>query len=225
MTSAAKVYTRRQKTVAILRGIVLVAGIYQLLWGELSVGVGILLALAAIMSPGLVTRNRVRAVPLEFELLLFLMVILQLVIGETLNFYDLVPYYDKLVHFSLPLFLGFMVSLLTYTMYVTGNLRTTVAPALFIIILVTIGVGAVWEIIEYLSDKLTDTYLQGSSTADPLTDTMNDLITDTLGGVFGALLALRYIRAGVRDKNSRLIGLTDELAEDFGGGTEHVAKP
>jgi hypothetical protein len=46
---------------------------------------------------------------------------------------------------------------------------------------------------------------------------MNDLIVDTLGGIFGALLALRFIRSEAGDKSSRLTSLTGEIADDFGG--------
>jgi uncharacterized membrane protein YjdF len=126
-----------------------------------------------------------------------------------------VPYYDKLVHFTLPLFLGYISSMLAYTMYVTGNLRMTAAPAFFIIILVTLGIGAVWEIVEYLWDTFFGTYLQGSLTASPLVDTMNDLIVDTLGGVFGAILAMRYIRAEAGNTDGRLPQLTKEIELGF----------
>jgi hypothetical protein len=209
--------SRREKWVYALRAIVLATGIFQLIFGEHLMGVLILVSVLAISLPRVVTRGRVRALPLEFELILFIMVMLQFVVGETLNFYDFVPYYDKLVHFSLPFFLGYITALLAYTMYVTGNLRAKVAPAFVIIILVTLGIGALWEIVEYASDVFLGTYLQGSLTANPLVDTMNDLIVDTLGGIFGALLALRFIRSEAGDKSSRLTSLTGEIADDFGG--------
>ena len=87
------------------------------------VGLAILVALVLITVPSLITGGRIRSIPLDFEFILFIMVMLQLVIGETLNFYDNVNYYDKLVHFALPMLLGYITSILVYTMYVTGNLR------------------------------------------------------------------------------------------------------
>lgn len=205
---------RRQKIVAILRVIVLAAGVYQLIREPL-VGVAILLCLAAISFPTLVTRGKVKAIPLEFELILFVMVVLQLVIGETLNFYDNVPYFDKFVHFMLPFFLGFIATMFAYTLRATGALKAGIAPTMFVIFMTTLGIGAIWEIIEYLADVFLGTYLQGSHTASPLVDTMNDLIVDTMGGVFGALLTLFFIRRDGKDKKSRLHGLVKEIKEDF----------
>lgn len=204
----------RTKQVLFLRIIVLLTGIYQLVHEPL-VGVAIMLALVAISFPGLVTRNYIKALPIEFELILFIMVLLQLIVGETLNFYDYVPYYDKLVHFSLPFFLGFIAAMIAYTMYVTGSLRAKPIPTMIIVIFITLGIGALWEIIEYLSDVFLGTYLQGSLTSPPLVDTMNDLIIDTLGGIFGSLLAVFYIRRESSDKKSRLHSLIQEIAKDF----------
>ena len=205
---------RRRKIVAVLRAVVLVTGIYQMI-NEPLVGLAILLSLVAISFPSFVSRGRIKAMPLEFELILFIMVVLQLVIGETLNFYDHVPYYDKLVHFMLPFFLGFIAAMFAYTMQVTGSLKASLLPTMFVVVMVALGIGAIWEIIEYLADVFLGTYLQGSLTASPLVDTMNDLIMDTLGGVFGALLVLRYVKRDGKNKKSRLHALAQEIKKDF----------
>lgn len=205
---------RRRKIVAVLRVISLAAGVYQLI-NEPLVGLAILLCLAAISFPAWLTRGRVKAIPLEFELILFAMVVLQLVIGETLNFYDNVHYFDKFVHFMLPFFLGFIATMFAYTLRATGALKVGLAPTMFVVFMTTLGIGAIWEIIEYLADVFLGTYLQGSHTASPLVDTMNDLIVDTLGGVFGALLTLFFIRRDGKDKKSRLYDLALEIKKDF----------
>lgn len=214
MSKKKDVLARRLKIVAVLRAISIAAGVYQLI-NEPLVGVAILACVAAISFPSWITRNRVKAMPLEFELILFAMIVLQLVIGETLNFYDNVPYFDKFVHFMLPFFLGFIATMFAYTMRVTGALKASLVPTMFVVFMVTLGIGAVWEIIEYLADVFLGTYLQGSHTASPLVDTMNDLIVDTLGGVFGALLTLVFIRRNGKDRESRLPGLVDEIKADF----------
>jgi uncharacterized membrane protein YjdF len=217
-------YERRQRWVYILRTLILIAGVYQLVLGEFLIGLATLVCVGAIALPAFISRGRVKALPLEFEVILFFMVFLQFVIGETFNFYENVPYFDKVVHFTLPLFLGYIVSLLAYTMYVTGNLRATLWPTLVVIVLVTLGVGAIWEIIEYGADVFLGLEAQGSLVGSPLTDTMNDLIADTLGGIFGALLAVRYVRRGRRSQSERLRALTGEISADF-GREPAVAKP
>jgi hypothetical protein len=216
-----KFIKRRETIVRLMRTIILLTGAYQTLFGEFMVGFAILASLVAITVPSLITRGRIKSLPLDFEYILFIMVMLQFVIGETLNFYENVNYYDKLVHFTLPMLLGYITSVLVYTMYITGNLRMTLAPAMVVIVLVTLGIGAFWEIIEYAADQLLGTYLQGSLTSPPLIDTMNDLIVDTLGGIFGAVLALRFARSHDPDKRGRLTALTTELNDDYAKLVKH----
>ena len=150
------------------------------------------------------------------------MVLLQLVIGETLDFYDNVPNYDKFVHFSLPLFIGFMSFIVAYALDQANKL--TVSPLLLLSVLVffTLGVGATWEIIEYTSDQLLDPIfpnlhqLQGNSPESAIHDTMQDLILDFLGGIIGALLGLRYILRKDRSKAPRF----KKLAKSFTSTSE-----
>lgn len=213
---------REKRLIILLRIVAIIAGLYQILFGELVIGIYIMLAMAALMLPGFFTRNYIRSVPYQLELIFSLMVLLSLVIGETLNFYQLIPYYDKFIHFSLPFFVGLIAFLLAYTMHQTGNLRITNGPLIVIIVLLTMGIGATWEIIEYVSDAFINPYLhvfeqlQGSSTESPLVDTMNDLICDMLGGIFGAILGLRYIKSERNNHSSRLKELVNEIAKNFG---------
>jgi len=213
--------TGQKKLIVLLRITAIIAGIYQIVFGDLVIGIYIMLATAAIMLPGLFTRNYIKSVPLELELIFSIMVLLQLVIGETIGFYHLVPFYDKFVHFSLPFFIGLIGFLLAYTLHKTGGLRMTTGPMLFIIVLLTMGIGATWEIIEYTSDTFLSPHitflghLQGNASETPLVDTMNDLIFDMFGGIFGAVLSLRYIRAKSRNKNSRLTMLMKEIVNSF----------
>jgi hypothetical protein len=201
--------------------------LYQIFFGDLVIGLYIMLATAAIMLPGVFTRNHINSVPLQLELIFSIMVFLQLVIGETLGFYHLVPYYDKFIHFSLPFFIGLIGFLLAYTLYKTGGLRMTTLPLIVIIVLVTMGIGAMWEIIEYTSDTFLSPHatslgrLQGNASESPLSDTMNDLIFDMMGGIFGAVLGLRYIRAESRNKNSRLSILVKEIVSSFSRKDKH----
>lgn len=214
-------HSRQLTLVILLRVVSLCAGVYQLILGEFVIGVYILLAMGALLLPKLFTRNHIRSVPLELEMIFSVMVLLALVLGETFNFYQLIPYYDKFIHFSLPLFTGFMGFLLAYTMHVSGGLHMRTVPLIVIIVLVTMGIGATWEIIEYLSDTLIAPHtnifghLQGSPTESRIDDTMFDLMFDMLGGIFGALLGLRYIESGRKNKNSRVPALIKEIVSGF----------
>lgn len=207
--------------ILLLRLSAILSAAYQIVFGNLVLGIYILLATAALMAPGVFTRNYIRTVPLQIEIIFFLMILLQFVVGETLNLYRTVPYYDKLVHFSLPFMVGLISFLIAYTLDRTGNLKMSTGPLMVIIVLMTLGIGAVWEIIEYLTDVFLNPRLdslgalQGNFSEPPIVDTMNDLILDVAGGIFGAILGWRYIKNGQAKKSERLSRLVNEIASNF----------
>lgn len=183
----------------LLRALTFAFGLYQLLFAERFIGLAIITSTAFLISPSLFTKNNLTDIPLEFEFLFFIMVFLQYVIGETRNFYDTVPYYDKVVHFILPFFISFIGFVITYTLYFSGKLKVAVGTMVMVTIVITLGLGALWEIVEYGNDIISDQFFpgrfhaQGSLTEDALHDTMNDLVADLLGGVGGSFLSAGYI--------------------------------
>jgi hypothetical protein len=208
-----------ERKIAIILGfLILLSGIYQTFFGEQSLGLLILLSWVVITVPGFFTRNYIRYFPLEIEILLFIMVVLQFIIGEVHHFYSQVPYYDNITHCLFPLFLGIIGFLIFYTMYVTKKIQTSMTAMMIIIIFITIGIGAAWEIFEYSSDVLIYPrvegwhHFQGNAQQDALNDTMTDLIYDTLGSVFGALLGLWVMKKNY-GKNGRMKELVDEVNE------------
>lgn len=193
----------------IMRTFLLIAGIYITLFGgangaERIFGILILVALAIINAPAFLTRNRIRALPVEIEILLLAMVLFELVGGDALGLYVKLPHYDNFMHFMLPLYIALIGMMLVYTMYYYGRLKASLAGMAILIVIVTIGLGGVLEMGEYTYDKYLsqgplgeitgNTQMQGSPTQDAHDDTMNDLFTDTAGGIVGALLGILLIR-------------------------------
>ena len=193
----------------IMRIFLLIAGIYITIFGgvngsERIFGILILVALAIINTPAFFTRNKIRALPVEIEILLLAMVLFELVGGDALGLYVKLPHYDNFMHFMLPLYIALIGMMLVYTMYYYGRLKASLAEMAILIVIVTIGLGGVLEMGEYTYDKYLsqgpigqitgNTQMQGSPTQDPLDDTMNDLFTDTAGGIVGALLGVLLIR-------------------------------
>lgn len=205
----------------ILRIIATIAGVYQLAFGEKGIGMMTLLSVAAITVPSVVTRGNIKSIPIQFELIFIIMVMIQLVIGETLDFYNNVPYYDKFVHFSLPFFIGFMSFIIAYTLDQTGKLSISTIPLLLILIFFTLGVGALWEIIEYTTDHFINpligrhSQLQGSVVESAIDDTMKDLILDMLGGIFGALLGLWYVLTKNKKNESQFKTMVSDISQNY----------
>ncbi|MGB9937254.1 MAG: hypothetical protein ACPK7O_05990 [Methanobacterium sp.] len=209
-----------------LRIFLLIAGVYILIFGgangaERIFGLLILIALAIINAPAFFTRGRIRALPVEIELLLLAMVLFELVGGDALGLYVKLPHYDNFMHFMLPLYIALIGMMVIYTMYYYGKLKASYASMAFVIVMVTIGFGAVLEMGEYTYDKYLsngpigqitgNTQMQGSSTQSPLDDTMNDFFTDTAGGIVGAALGVWLIRRN--EKKGKHWKVADEVGE------------
>ena len=182
----------------ILRIVCFTSGMYQLIFGETIIGIAIVTATLFLVVPHVFTKKRLTNIPLEIELFLFVAVFIQFVLGEARNFYTTIPYYDKFVHLFLPGMIAYMGFVIVYTLYFSGKLKISYGTMVVFTILITVGIGALWEIFEYLSDTLLLPLIpgwhkfQGSLTEGPLVDTMNDLIADTVGGIIGALAASKY---------------------------------
>lgn len=210
----------------ILRIFLLIAGIYILIFGgangaERIFGLLILVALAIINAPAFFTKGRVHAIPVEIELILLSMVLFELVGGDALGLYVKLPYYDNFMHFMLPLYLALIGMMVVYTMYYYGKLKASYGAMAFLIVMVTLGFGGALEIVEYTYDTFLadgpigaitgNTQMQGSPTQDAHDDTMNDLITDTLGGIVGAGIGVWLIRRNEKK------GEHWKVADDVGG--------
>lgn len=209
-----------------MRAFLLIAGIYILIFGgvngaERIFGLLILLALFIIHTPALFTNGRIRAIPVEIELLILLMVLFELVGGDALGLYVSIPHYDNFMHFMLPLYISLIGMMVVYTMYFYGRLKATIPAMVVLIVLVTIGLGGVLEMGEYTYDKYLshtvigqitgNTQMQGSPTQDPLDDTMNDLFTDTAGAIVGAFIGVWLIRRA--EKRGSHWEVADEIEE------------
>ena len=116
--------------------------------------------------------------------------------GEALGAYDAIPWFDNVVHFSLPFFLA-------PTLYI-ALARADVVPdpkdetqlrhyiGIFIVTFALgVALGGIWEIWEWVSDHTIGSELQLG-----LNDTVGDLVADTSGSLCGALLLVCWAGYG-----------------------------
>lgn len=210
-----------QRLAWVLRTLILASGIYQTIFGETAIGIITLICLALIVAPSFFSRGHVAFFPIEVELILFAMVIIQYVIGEARDFYTEVPYYDKFVHAMLPGMLGYIGFLLAYAMVATGRLVAARWAIMGLIVLMSLGAGALEEIAEYTSDMVLYPripgwhHFQGNAQQDPYQDTMTDLVADFVGAIFGALLGAWLIGRAEKRRSQRLPQMVEELHTMF----------
>lgn len=96
--------------------------------------------------------------------------------------------FDWLVHFTFLIAISQLlyVVLENYELHAKKNEKIssmTTPRIILMVLLVGMGIGVWWEIIEFSSDHLLGTHLQLNNA-----DTMGDLIADTLGSLVGGII-------------------------------------
>jgi hypothetical protein len=174
----------------VLRGALAVGAVVSALSGEVSGAVYL-----AVSTAGALAARR-----LQLPRLIDLAFVLALSVtgfGEALGFYDRWPWFDRVVHFVVPM-------LFAPVSYI-GLARADVvldprdqhsdvrrAPALFILsVAFGVALGAVWEISEWSMDAAGWTNLSEGND-----DTVGDLIADTTGSLVGGALLLLWTFKG-----------------------------
>ncbi len=138
-------------------------------------------------------------------------------LGQFGGLYDRWHWYDAFLHFISALAFGLAGFLLLFVYYVHNKLKLPKGIILFFTFFFCLGIGALWEVIEYGIDHVLGTNMQVSS----LDDTMIDLILNGLGaGVAIILCSLYMSRMNIPIVDTAMQTMTEEIIEE----NEQVAK-
>lgn len=163
----------------------------------------LILVITAITIAPIVFRERFAVeIPAEFHLLAVIFVFAALFLGEIRNFYERIWWWDIALHASSGVLLGILGFLLVYVLNENENIDLHMHPrfvALFAFCF-AVAVGALWEIYEFGMDQIFGTQMQKPMFGDPsgLTDTMWDLIVDTLGALTISALGWWHLKRETR---------------------------
>lgn len=163
--------------------------IYERQWATALITVGII---GLMFLPDLLGDRWKVDVPKEFETLALVFVFGALFLGEVRGYYDRFWWWDIALHTTSGLLLGILGFLLVYILNETDRVDLNMRPffvALFAFVF-AVAIGALWEIFEFAMDQIFGTRMQKPMLGDPsgLTDTMWDLIVDTLGALVISVL-------------------------------------
>ncbi len=150
--------------------------------------------IALLVAPPLLARSSRANMPVEVELAALWAAVSDMTLGRFAGLYVGTVWYDKVIHFGNSLLIGLLGFLIIYSLRFTGRLRTSAVVNALVILLLSLGIGAVWEIAEYVADLAFKEGAQGSPGVGALDDTMWDLILDGIGGMVGAFLGPLYMR-------------------------------
>lgn len=157
------------------------------------------LAITAVTFAPLVLGRRFRVIiPPEMELLAITFVFAALFLGEIRGYYVRYWWWDMALHTASGFLLGISGFLLVHVLNEKEEIDVHMKPgfvALFAFMF-AVGIGAVWEIFEFSMDALFGSDMQKEMFGDPsgLTDTMWDLIVDSLGALLISVLGYGYLK-------------------------------
>jgi uncharacterized membrane protein YjdF len=192
----------RRWVVAIVASIMALDLVFILLEGQWLNAFLVTLIMAVILAP-VVFRERLPVnVPAELQILALMFTFAALFLGEVRSYYERIWWWDIALHASSGLMLGILGFLLVYVLNESRNIDLHMRPrfvALFAF-LFAVSVGTLWEIFEFSMDRIFGTRMQKPMLGDEsgLTDTMWDLIVDTLGALLISIFGWWYMRRGAR---------------------------
>jgi hypothetical protein len=136
-------------------------------------------------------------IPTEVQIVAVLFVFATLFLGEVHGYYERFWWWDVVLHTTSGLLLGLVGFMIVYILNEDSHVDLHMQPsfvALFAFFF-AVGLGAIWEIFEFAMDRFFGTNMQPATAGDPsgLTDTIQDLIVDTLGAAIVSLAGWRYL--------------------------------
>lgn len=171
---------------------------YVLLEGQWLSGFLIFAIMLVILAPILFRNHIAVNIPPEFQMLALLFSFAALFLGEIRSYYERIWWWDIALHISSGLLLGILGFLLIFILNESRHIALHMRPRFvaFFAFLFAVAVGALWEVFEFSMDRLLGTNMQKSMFGDPsgLTDTMWDLVVDTIGALAISLYGLFYLR-------------------------------
>ena len=116
--------------------------------------------------------------------------------GEAAGLYDAVGFYDRIVHFIVPMLTSQVVYLCLARLDVLPDphqetTRHHEAGMLVVTFALGLAIGALWEVFEYFSDGVF-----GSDLSTGNADTVGDLIADAAGSLAGGVLMVLWSEKG-----------------------------
>ena len=120
-------------------------------------------------------------------------------VGNILNIYRVIPFYDKVLHFISGILIGF-IGFIIFMNFNKENMKNINKVFLLMFVMsFSIALAGVWEIWEFTTDQSFGFNSQNAS----LIDTMLDIICGTIGGIISLVPVIFYFR----NKKSKFIEL------------------
>tara|TARA_R110000782_G_scaffold37169_7_gene87494 strand:- start:1927 stop:2595 length:669 start_codon:yes stop_codon:yes gene_type:complete len=165
----------------------------QWLSAFLIITIALLILLVTVFSDRLAVQ-----IPAEFQVLALIFVFAALFLGEVRSYYEKIWWWDIALHSTSGLLMGILGFLLVFVLNASEKIAFSMTPRFvaFFAFMFAVAVGALWEIFEYSMDTIFGANMQKAMFDDPsgLTDTMWDMIVNTIGAAFISTLGWWYMK-------------------------------
>ncbi len=148
-----------------------------------------ILALVFTFIPSIISRSLKVSLPIEFDFINTAFVYASMFLGNLKGYYQTFWWWDVLLHTLSGVVLGMIGFLIIYLLYEDHKLSTSPFFVALFTITFAVSLGVLWEMTEFGIDQLFGTIMQRNAT-----DTMTDLIVDSLGGILAGLIGFFYIK-------------------------------
>ena len=178
---------------------ILVVGVVFAVWEQQWLTALITIGIILVTLVPLILAKRLRVfIPPEFVLFAIVFVFASVFLGEVHGYYVRFWWWDLVLHAGSGFLLGIIGFLLVHVLNETEDIDVHMKPGFvaFFAFLFAVGIGALWEIFEFSMDSFFAMNMQKEMLGDPsgLTDTMWDLIVDTLGALIITVLGYSYVK-------------------------------
>ncbi len=148
-----------------------------------------------ICLPAVVGKLTKIEIPVALGIFSVLFIYAALFLGEIKNYYTTYWWWDILLHMSSGLAFGIIGFIILYILYKTEKIKTSPKMIAMFSFVFALAIGALWEIVEFSIDLAFKNSMQ---TLDihgcGLFDTMKDLIDDSIGALFAAIMGYFYLK-------------------------------
>lgn len=193
MTASISASPRAYRIVTIVLQTVLVIGvILAILQGRWLAAAATFGVVTVTLLPVFLGQRLNIRIPAEFEVLAVVFIYASLFLGEVRGYYVRFWWWDVLLHTGSGFLLGVLGFLLVHILNELEEVQLHMKAgfvALFAFMF-AVGMGALWEIFEFLMDQSFGLNMQKTG----LIDTMWDLIVDCVGALVVSLLGWGYLR-------------------------------
>lgn len=182
-----------------------------------------LITLALSMLPAMFFDRFNLKLPVSFFAAIVLFIFATIFLGEALNFYERLWWWDIGLHTGSAIGFGLIGFLFMFMLFEGNRYAAPPIAVSFFAFCFAMSIGTIWEIFEFGMDHLFGMNMQKSG----LLDTMSDLMVDMLGASIGAAAGFFFLKnresggisGSIREfvrMNRRLFGKDDD--DDAPGG-------